>query len=88
VFCAACGSRNPYARAFCFNCSKALAGFLNESKTNLFVPIGVAADGHTASPTSPTPKPQLPDPEVERILREYPALAGVGVQSPDRLIEF
>jgi hypothetical protein len=39
---------------FCFNCGKGLAGFLNESKTNLFVSIGVAADGHTATPPRPT----------------------------------
>ena len=78
MFCAACGSQNPDAGAFCFNCGKALAGFLNESKTNLVVPVGAAANEQMAPPPAVTPRPKQPAPEVERIRHEHPGQIGVG----------
>jgi len=77
VFCTDCGSQNPDAGAFCFNCGKALVSSPVEA---------IAMSASVAAPvivqTSPTPSPvatiQSTACEVERIRTEHPELIGVG----------
>jgi hypothetical protein len=78
VFCTACGSQNPDAGAYCFNCGKSLTSLPHESERNLITPVAAAGFELVAPPSVPARHSQQPDQEVERIRRENPELIGVG----------
>jgi hypothetical protein len=77
VFCTDCGSQNPNAGVFCFNCGKALAGSPAEAiamPASIVVPV-IGQASPTSSPVAPI---QSTASEVERIRTEHPELIGVG----------
>lgn len=77
MFCTACGSQNPNAGVFCFNCGKTLAVLPTEPSV-MHASVAAPVIG-LASPSSiPVAPVQTTAIEVERIRMEHPGLIGVG----------